>query len=85
MIDFTLTQRGQLPDADAIGKGLLEIEQRAVTLLLDQITRNLTGGVVNVRTGRLRAGLVARITAQNEGAVTATVGFDNVISSWRIE
>ena len=80
MIDFTLSQRGQLPDADAIGKGLVEIQQRAVALLLDQITRNLSGGVVNVRTGRLRSGLVARITAQNEGAVTATVGFDKRVA-----
>lgn len=80
MLDFTLTQRGQLPDADTMGQALVAVEQRAVTILLDQVTRNVSGGVVNVRSGRLRAGIVAKITALDQGAVTATVGFDKRVA-----
>jgi hypothetical protein len=74
MLAFQFTQRGQVP-VESVTRAIIEAHRVAVTLLLNEVTKNVSGGVVGVRTGRLRGGLFAKIVAR-PGEVIGTVGFD---------
>ena len=80
MLAFTYTQRGEIP-VDPVKRAIVDAHQRGVVLLLNEITKNLSGRVVNPgRTphpGRmtLRAALRA-ITVQAQAGETASqIGF----------
>jgi hypothetical protein len=81
MLDFhfDLTQRGEIP-VDAVGQALVDVHRRGTALLLTELTRAVSGGIVQTRTGRLRAGLMARIVASKTGEVTSQVGFDKRVA-----
>ena len=86
MIEFDLIQRGQIP-AEAVEQSIVAAHQRAVAILLNELTKNVIGRVVRSRTTRpvgarrsLRSALMAKIVANKAGEVTSHVGFDKDVA-----
>lgn len=77
MLAFHMTQRGQLP-VEAVTQAIVDAQSRAVSVLLNEVTKNISGGVVQTRRGRLRAGLFAKIVTR-PGVVVGEVGFDKKV------
>lgn len=88
MLEFQLTQRGQIP-VDPVAQAIVEAHRRAVTTLLNEVTKNLSGRVVqSPRAGPrpargrspLRSGLMAKIVQAKTGETVSTVGFDKRVA-----
>ena len=86
MIEFQLTQKGQVP-TDAVGQAIVEAHQRGVALLLNELTKNVSGRVVQRRAERpvgarraLAASLVAKTLVAHDGQVSSQVGFEKDVA-----
>ena len=74
MLQFQVTQRGTVP-VESVTQTIVDAQRRAVALLLSEVTKNVSGRVVQTRRGRLRAALESTIVAR-PGEVVGTVGFN---------
>jgi hypothetical protein len=81
MLAFTYVQRGEIP-VDPVKRAIVDAHQRGVILLLNEITINLSGRVVNPGTQRhpkrrtLREALRAITVQAPAGETASQIGFD---------
>jgi len=89
VIEFILTQRGQLP-ADALARAIVEAHVRAGATVTQELARAVSGGVVRrgsdtSPTGRSRRphlvdAIVSQTTRRGTGEVATLVGFDKRVA-----
>jgi len=74
MLAFQYDQRGEIP-VEPVKRAILDAHQRGVIRLLNELTMNVSGRVVQARLGRLRAALEAKTVQSQAGETVSTVGF----------